>query len=288
MRILLAFIIVLQAWSLSAFVPLGYIWPTDEIPVSFYMQPSVNSAQSREIVDGFNVWTMVETTLFEFSFGGTNGVSLGINDGINNNGFGTSFQGGGSLAVTLFWFDAAGNLTDADVEYNSTVDWGGAFDLMTIAIHEAGHVLGMGHEMTEQSIMQPIYFGTNQTLFQDDIDGVGALYPGRKIFVEDDVFQNAPNPFVPDTDNDYTVIGYSVKADGPVKLELYTLAGELVKVLVDEHKTKGEYIGTAGVRWYGDNGSPNVRGKKVASGVYIVALRTSRSKTKLKKIMIIR
>ncbi|MFH1380118.1 MAG: matrixin family metalloprotease [bacterium] len=285
--VIIIFIVCFQ--YVYAFEPMGVLWPVAKIPLPFYIHSSVNSTQNGVIQSGYNVWTMVETTRFEFSYQGTSSAAIGEEDGINTSGFGTALQFGSSLAVTFTWYDpSTDEITDADIEFNSSIDWASGFDLMTVAIHEAGHVLGLGHETTEEAIMQPIYFGVNQQLFEDDIEGVSSLYPGSKSFSSDNIFQNAPNPFVPNSNDDYTVIGYSIKSEGNVKLEIYNLAGELVKVLIDEYKDKGEYTGTQGARWHGDNGTPDMRGKNAASGVYIAALKTSRSKAHLKKIMLIR
>lgn len=287
MKLFFSIIMVLWAQSVCAFVPFSFKWPVSKIPLPFYIQPSVSQSHNSTIQNGYNVWSLVPTTIFEFVYAGTSSAVVRTNDGINVAGFGTQFQMGNSLAVCWYWYFGA-DMIDADIEFNSNIDWINGYDLMTVAIHEAGHALGLDHPPTTESIMYWQYQGTRQTLYQDDIDGISSIYPGSKSFAVDTVYQNAPNPFVPNSDSDYTVIGYSVKEAGPVKLELYNLAGELVKVLVDEYKDKGVYIGTQAARWYGDNGLPNVLGKKVASGVYIAALKTSRSKVKLRKIMLIR
>jgi len=53
------------------------------------------------------------------------------------------------------------------------------FDIETVALHELGHALGLGHGEADDgvdSIMDPFYFGVQRELFQDDIDGLTALY----------------------------------------------------------------------------------------------------------------
>jgi hypothetical protein len=67
--------------------------------------------------------------------------------------------------------------------------------------------------------------------------------------------QNYPNPFNPETK-----INFSVPEPLPVKVLIYNSNGELVKVLVDENKNKGEYE----VAWDGKNNY----GSKLASGTY--------------------
>ncbi len=68
--------------------------------------------------------------------------------------------------------------------------------------------------------------------------------------------QNAPNPFNPET-----TIRYDVPAGGGhVTIEIYDVAGRLVRTLVDEPKAEGE----KSVEWDGRDGS----GNQMATGVY--------------------
>jgi hypothetical protein len=76
--------------------------------------------------------------------------------------------------------------------------------------------------------------------------------------------QNYPNPFNPETN-----IEYSVAGEGPVQvgLKVYNVAGQLVKILVDEVKSSGEYE----VTWNGKNEN----NEEVASGIYFYKLKVS-------------
>lgn len=84
--------------------------------------------------------------------------------------------------------------------------------------------------------------------------------------------QNYPNPFNPSTS-----IAYSLKNNGEVNLEVYNMKGQLVKSLVNEFQETGDY----NIRWNGDNET----GKSVASGIYFYKLRTGKSSSAKKMIL---
>jgi hypothetical protein len=65
------------------------------------------------------------------------------------------------------------------------------------------------------------------------------------------LFQNYPNPFNPST-----IISYRIKEKGYVKLMLYDIKGELIKVLVNENKEQGYY-------------ETKFNAKGLASGIYL-------------------
>ena len=68
-----------------------------------------------------------------------------------------------------------------EIFFNDGFNWNttgfGGIDIETVALHELGHGIGLGHENTELAIMNPVYAGIATNLFQDDIDGVISLYP---------------------------------------------------------------------------------------------------------------
>ena len=93
-----------------------------------------------------------------------------------------------------------------------------------------------------------------------------SLFVGTGTGVDEDVPQRfslgaaVPNPFNPSTE-----IAFAVPAGGAhVKLEVYDLAGRLVKRLVDEHRDPGRYTTV----WRGDD----ERGRRTASGTYVYRL----------------
>ena len=99
--------------------------------------------------------------------------------------------------------------------------------------------------------------------FEEDIQPVRfALHP------------NHPNPF-----NTATVISYDLPKPGRVRLILYDLLGQMVRVLVDEPVPAGSHA----VRWDGKD----TAGRFLASGVYVCRL-TGGSSLRTRKMALIR
>jgi len=80
--------------------------------------------------------------------------------------------------------------------------------------------------------------------------------------IRTELFQNAPNPFNPET-----TIRYAVAARGPVRIEIFGVNGARVRTLVDLVQDAGVYT----VRWNGTNDE----GKPVGSGAYFYRLRAA-------------
>ncbi|KPK69969.1 hypothetical protein AMJ87_09600 [candidate division WOR_3 bacterium SM23_60] len=86
--------------------------------------------------------------------------------------------------------------------------------------------------------------------------------------------QNTPNPFT-----EQTMLSYQLPAAGDVCLQIYNIAGQLVKTLVDTQQEPGVY----NVIWSGlDN-----LGRRVSSGVYFCRLEC-KTQSDIKKMTILR
>ena len=110
--------------------------------------------------------------------------------GFNTTVCGNSF-GSGVLAVTLIYTESnllgGEDITEADIVFNANERYDvydGPLQFQTrtqdfgrIALHELGHVLGMGHEQSATAIMRPT-IGNLSSLQTDDIDGATTLYTG--------------------------------------------------------------------------------------------------------------
>lgn len=84
------------------------------------------------------------------------------------------------------------------------------------------------------------------------------------------LLQNYPNPF-----NPTTTIEYHLPLDSQVKIEIYNILGQRVKILVDQREKAGKYQ----IAWDGRNES----GNRAASGLYVYRIQaTSGGKTFIK------
>ncbi len=88
------------------------------------------------------------------------------------------------------------------------------------------------------------------------------------------LYQNFPNPF-----NAGTEIRYDLPIQQNVKLSLYNLLGQLVKVLVNEQQDAGIYT----IRWDGTNG----RDENVPTGIYLYRIEAGHF-VRMRKMMLLR
>jgi hypothetical protein len=137
----------------------------------------VAGAQS-EIVRAFQEWAKNANVQFVpgASATGNQTVSVMFAEGLHGDNY--PFEPGSPvLAHTFFPSPTDPEPLAGDMHLNEDQDWhiGTDIDLYTVALHEAGHALGLGHTDDPTTIMYPYYrFGAG--LSSGDIAGVQALY----------------------------------------------------------------------------------------------------------------
>jgi len=209
--------LVLTAWAQPAFAYLkfGYEvngkqhtlkWSTS--PVQYFVTDAgvdgVSAAQFQAAVGkAFDAWAAVPTSSISYQFAGLTTSLPGEDDGRSILGFRNEPSLDRVLASTSYVIDdLTGDLIEADIFFNSAFPWSVAtpgeparWDLQSIAVHEIGHLSGLGHsqigetELTASgrrvlstgSVMFPIALGigdiSGRTLQPDDIAGISDLYP---------------------------------------------------------------------------------------------------------------
>ncbi|GAX60005.1 metalloproteinase [Candidatus Scalindua japonica] len=74
-----------------------------------------------------------------------------------------------------------GGTIAGDMHFDDSNIWsdgggGGTIDFHTVALHELGHALGLGHSAVAGSVMEATYAGPRRALHADDIAGITAIY----------------------------------------------------------------------------------------------------------------
>jgi hypothetical protein len=166
--------------------------------------PGVTASQFQSALNAaFATWEAVPTSRIAFQYGGVTAARPSDdNDGLNVMGFEAHEDLERTLAATSFTFDTVtGAIVESDVFFNTAFPWSTsgaatAFDLQSVATHEIGHFIGLGHSalgetelaagsgrrvLAAAAVMFPIAFGRgvtlDRTLLPDDIAGASALYP---------------------------------------------------------------------------------------------------------------
>ena len=167
--------------------------------------PGVSSADFQAAVArAFSTWEAVPTASVSYEFGGVTSARPLDEDGRSTLGFLATPELDRVLASTsILVDDATGEIVESDIFFNSTFAWSvspagesGRFDVESIALHEIGHLNGLGHSalgetelrpeggrrvIAAETVMFPIAFVagniSDRVLKPDDIAGISDIYP---------------------------------------------------------------------------------------------------------------
>jgi Carboxypeptidase regulatory-like domain/Matrixin len=214
---LLAIFLTVPAQPAFAYLEFGTRVNGRQVTLKWAQTPVRYFVNSRSAIPGVSVddfqaavgrafaqWQAVPTSAIAYQFAGLTAGLPGEEDGLSTLGFRNRPELDRVLASTNFLVDiSSGALLESDIFFNSSFSWStapagelGRFDLESIALHEIGHLSGLGHsalgetELREgggrrvlgsEAVMFPIAFGAGtiagRTLKADDIAGISDLYP---------------------------------------------------------------------------------------------------------------
>ena len=215
-RVLLAAcLIALMTAPAAAYLKLGFRaggsivtarW-TDK-PVRYFVtnrgDNGVTASQFQQaMARAFTTWEREPTIDISFNFVGFTGAEPFDEDSMNVLGFQEEPELERVLGATGFTIDdVTGRIIESDIFFNTIFDWTVAgngepnrFDLESTALHEIGHMIGLGHSaigetelsagrrrvIAKQAVMFPIAFPagniSDRQLKADDIAGASDIYP---------------------------------------------------------------------------------------------------------------
>lgn len=160
----------------------------DHTNLKYFFENGTNDISGTDektaLIQAMQIWSNVTSLTFTEV---TNAASadIVIKWAVGDHGDGTSFDSTNGVLAHGFYPPPNSGSYAGDVHFDDSENWSTSIqstssqpiDLVTVAIHELGHSLGLKHSSVPGAIMYAYYNGSQRTLAADDIQGIQALYP---------------------------------------------------------------------------------------------------------------
>lgn len=182
----------LDSPEIAEFSTSGRKWATNNLRYSFQnFTPDLTDGEVMLAVEqAFALWaayTPLRFTRVPMSAG----PEIIIRFAPGDHGDGFPFDGAGTVLAHAFFPSvppAPASAIMGDAHFDEAESWtvnvppgAGGIDLVTVAAHEFGHSLGLGHSSVSGALMAPFYGGPFRKVAADDIAGITSLYGGYAI-----------------------------------------------------------------------------------------------------------
>ncbi|MBN9380599.1 MAG: matrixin family metalloprotease [Chitinophagaceae bacterium] len=156
--------------------------------ITYFFQNGTNDIAGNDertsVVQAFQLWAAYAPLVFtEVSSAGA--ADIVISWQVGNHGDGNPFDGVNGVLAHAF---SPGAGIGGDLHFDDDENWTTALrngtalqpiDLVSVAAHEIGHSLGLGHSNVACALMNAFYDGSHRYLAPDDIAGIRSLYGTR-------------------------------------------------------------------------------------------------------------
>jgi hypothetical protein len=162
------------------YVLAGAKWNSTTLKYYIYNTSSHLTASQREsaIQTAFNLWSNNSVLTFT-QVTNPSQADIKIKWVTGDHGDGHPFDGASGVLAHAFYPPPIGGTYAGELHFDDGEAWslnGSGIDLITVAAHEIGHLLGIGHSDVSSALMYPYYNGINRNLHSDDILAVWVLY----------------------------------------------------------------------------------------------------------------
>jgi hypothetical protein len=164
---------IVHGWDLDAdgAAHLGYVFGS--------ITPKVPAATVKsEVLRALNEWTKYTNIIFQPAASASAPRSVLVKFVSGAHGDAWPFDGpGGVLAHTFYPVPINAESVAGDMHLDADENWhaGGDVDIFSVALHEAGHAIGLGHSDKIGDVMYP-YYRSHMALSANDIGAAQVLY----------------------------------------------------------------------------------------------------------------